>query len=221
LISKFPAILSKKMPLYTRTGDKGTTSTLVGRVGKETAQIAALGALDTLHAFLAIVYEYALTSSCIRNEAFSTHLKHELVKIMHDLLDIGTHVSALYIEETSTFCSAIGFSEMKIKKDRYIFTENYFPVSYMEDRIDRMEASTPPLKNFILHTGSLLTAKIHVARTCCRAVETSVTAFLKQADTIDPRDEIVLIYLNRLSDYLFALARLTTHVQEHAEIIHK
>lgn len=202
------------MPLYTRTGDQGTTRTLVTRVSKDSHQVAALGALDTLHAQLAVLYEYAL------ERKRTVHLSCNLPLILHDLLDLGTHVSALTVERTAWFCPGFSTSEMTLPNARYRFTAAYLPLERMEDLIDQLEASTPPLKNFILHTGTLLTAHVHVARCACRTAEAAVVAFLNDADTLEPRDELLLQYLNRLSDFLFALARVCTHVLEGEETVH-
>lgn len=204
------------MKLYTRTGDHGTTGTLAGREPKCSLQVVALGALDTLHAQLAVVFEESFRVP-LGSLMLETYLKAQLTQVMHDLLDLGTHVSALQLWTTG-WCFATTF--MTIKDDKYLFKALHLPVEEMEHRIDSMCASTPPLSSFILHTGNILTSYVHVARTACRTAEAAVVAFLRQADFVEERDQILLVYLNRLSDYLFALARLCTHVQDGMETIH-
>jgi len=208
------------MKLYTRTGDQGTTGTLVGRVGKDSLQVAALGALDTLHAHLAVVFEEAYRTPLL-SPVLETYLKVQIVDAMHDLLDLGTHVSALSIPPPTPFWwCALQSPPTTIRKQAYEFRADHFPLEDMEQRIDAMCNSTPELTSFILHTGSVLTAHVHVARTSCRAAEASVVAFLNQGHYVEERDQFLLRYLNRLSDYLFALARLCTHVQEGVETTH-
>ena len=204
------------MPLYTRTGDHGSTGTLAGRVRKNDLQVAALGALDTLHAHLAVVYEETYRTPNF-SKTLETRLRTDLPAVMHDLLDLGTHVSALRVVAPSGWWHS---TTMELRDPKYLFTAKYLSVETMEELIDSMEQSTPELRNFILHTGSPLTAQLHVARTACRAAESALVAFLNQADDVEEHDQILLRYLNRLSDYLFALARLCTHVHEGLETIH-
>lgn len=204
------------MRLYTRTGDHGTTGTLVGRVSKSSLQVAALGALDTLHAHLAVLFEETFRTR-INSLALERYIKTYLVEVMHDLLDLGTHVSALSPVKEGWY---LPLTFMTIRDPKYVFTADHMPVEAMERAIDAMCSATPPLNSFILHTGSSLTAYTHVARTSCRAAEAAVVAFLAQADDVEVRDQLLLRYLNRLSDYLFALARLCTHIQEGAETVH-
>lgn len=214
LIFNIPSFLVK-MRLYTKTGDNGTTGTLSGRVGKDSSQVSALGALDTLHAHLAVVYEEGLrTLYCPR--ALRTQLDAYLLHVMHDLLDMGTHISALYVSYDGI---CIPMTSMNISHPKYMFSAKYVPLDDMEAQIDAMCASTPPLSSFILHTGCPLAAYIHVARCACRAAEASTVAFLHKADLCE-REQIILMYLNRLSDYLFALARLCTHAMDGKETVH-
>lgn len=213
------------MPLYTRTGDHGTTGTLAGRVPKDDLQVAAMGALDTLHAYLAVVFEEGMRTPHLV-PGLSKILQSDLPLVMHDLLDLGTHVSALTPPHTSGSLWQYWVmppqdpSTMVLRTPKYLFTAKYMPVDTMEDSIDAMEASTPALSNFILHTGTALTAYVHVARTSARAAEAAVVAFLHQAEEVAEHDQVLLTYLNRLSDYLFALARLCTHSQDGLETVH-
>jgi len=204
------------MHLYTRTGDHGTTGTLAGRVPKSSAQVAALGALDTLHAHLAVLFEESFRTP-LNSLVLVRYIQTYLVEVMHDLLDLGTHVSAL-TPVRGGWC--LGPTLMDIKNTKYIFQADHLSVDAMETAIDTMCSATPELTSFILHTGSSLTAYAHLARTSCRAAEAAVVAFLSEADGVEVRDQLLLRYLNRLSDYLFALARLCTYVQEGAETVH-
>lgn len=205
------------MQLYTRTGDQGTTGTLVGRVSKSSLQVAALGALDTLHAHLALLFEESFRTP-MNSLALDRYIKTYLVEVMHDLLDLGTHVSALYPAKEDGWCFRT--THMLIKDPKYVFNADHMSVASLESAIDAMCVATPVLRTFILHTGSSLTAYAHLARTSCRGAEASVVAFLNQADGVELRDQLLVSYLNRLSDYLFALARLCTHIQEGAETAH-
>jgi len=207
------------MPLYTRTGDHGTTGTLAGRVSKDGLQVAAMGALDALHAYLAVVFEEGLRTPHLAPRLSNT-LQSGLPLVMHDLLDLGTHVSALELPP-STYWGTFTERTMVLRNPKYLFTAKYMPVDVMEDAIDAMEESTPTLRSFILHTGSPLTAYVHVARTSARAAEVAVVAYLNQAEEVAGHDQVLLTYLNRLSDYLFALARLCTHAQDGLETVHQ
>lgn len=208
------------MPLYTRTGDHGTTGTLWGRTSKHSTQVAALGALDTLHAHLAVAYEEAHRTPHL-SPAFSLHIA-KLADAMHDLLDIGTHVSALH--PVTTYHPILRFmpqwTYMDISSAKYEATHFSLPVDLLELKIDELEAHTPPLSQFILHTGTPLTAFLHVARASCRSAEASLIAFLGEADHVELREQPLLAWLNRLSDYLFALARMATFSLDGLETSH-
>jgi cob(I)alamin adenosyltransferase len=170
-----------------------------------------------LHANLAVVFEESFRTP-LNSLVLETHLKMHLTDVMHDLLDMGTHLSALKLVTEGWWFWPV--STMCLSNPKYVFNAPRFGTEHMEMAIDSMCSTTPDLTSFILHTGDILTAYVHVARASCRAAEAAVVAYLNTASGIEVRDQPLLSYLNRLSDYLFALARLCTHVQEGLETTH-
>jgi cob(I)alamin adenosyltransferase len=171
------------MPIYTRTGDAGTTSLFGGkRVLKCEELIDVYGSLDELNSWIGLV----------ASELETVEMQQFLMVVQSDLFTIG-----------STLAGWKGdLSSLPAR------------VAEMEARIDAMEKDLGVLRNFILPGGSRLGALTHVARGICRRVERQTVA-LGQKEKVDPR---IYIYLNRLSDLLFVLARFINK-NEHAEEI--
>lgn len=148
--------------IYTRTGDKGTTSMLTGkRVSKSSKLIAAIGAIDELNSFLGIV--------------------GGLIEIQKDLFSINASLAG----------SKVDFPYSKTQD--------------LEKKIDKLEGKLPVLKNFIIYGGNKKASELFFARALCRRAERALAALYHS-----PRftvDKSLLVYINRLSDYLFMLAR--------------
>ncbi len=172
------------MKLYTRTGDDGETSLFGGgRVSKADARVAAYGTVDELNASLG----WALT------QVGEPDLRVRLESLQHDLFVLGSHLA--------TPPPAEGRRQPEtpsLPHDR---------VGEMESWIDAAEGELPPLKAFVLPGGTPGGAALHVTRTVCRRAERAVVA-LSARDNVD---QGVVRYLNRLSDLLFAYARLENH----------
>mgnify|MGYP001574001722 FL=1 len=183
------------MKIYTKTGDKGETGLLGGkRVDKNCLEIQLIGEVDELNASLGA----ALVS--LRGEkrrgnlrvGTTTHrdclasLAMTIQNIQRDLFKIGAEVASLQ--------TPLSESVEKINSSR---------VAETEKMIDEFWSELPELKNFILPGGSEAGAHLHLARTICRRLERELVAFGK---TVPLRPELY-IYLNRLSDFLFAAAR--------------
>lgn len=166
------------MKLYTRGGDKGMTSVIGGRVSKTDAKIEAYGTIDELNSF---VGHAAANASTL--EATSS-LGTQLYDIMQELFDAGSDLA--YATPGNPF---------KLEQTA---------VTRLEQWIDELTAAAPELTKFILPGGSELSARLHICRTVCRRAERRVVALAQQEEI----NEIVLIYLNRLSDYFFAAARM-------------
>lgn len=166
------------MKIYTRTGDKGETALIGGRVDKDDIRVEAYGTVDELNGFIG----RAITE--LDQDTFADVLE-DLEKIQHELFDCGGDLS-----------SVLEKRENKLKEEM---------VDYLEERIDVMIEETPDVERFILPGGTKPAATIHIARTIARRAERLVVALMKREDHIPP---VTLQYLNRLSDYLFALARL-------------
>jgi cob(I)alamin adenosyltransferase len=166
------------MKIYTRTGDKGKTSIIGGRVDKDDVRVEAYGTVDEVNCFVG----QAMTE--LDQEIFKDVLL-DLEKIQHELFDCGGDLANVTKKR-----------ELKLKDES---------ITYLEQKIDEYTAEAPELERFILPGGSKPSASIHIARTVTRRSERLVVKLLK-ADPSSP--EICLQYLNRLSDYFFALARV-------------
>lgn len=176
------------MKIYTRTGDKGTTSLYTGeRVHKNDPFINALGAVDEGNSAIGTAISFLPISQ------LTEITKNELETIQHALFDIG---AALATPRTHA-------SEKKIEKTRFDKEES----AQLENWIDKMELELPPLHNFILPGGHPSGAALHLARSLIRRAERTIVPLFEQGDV----SEAVLIYLNRLSDYLFVASRYINH----------
>lgn len=168
--------------IYTKTGDDGTTSLIGGdRVLKDDDQVSAYGEVDELNAWLGICRALATDHK-------RTDLVEQLESIQKILFEIGSILATK--QEWS------GMPKIS-EKD----------VQQLETWIDSKEESLLALKNFILPGSDLLSAHLHVARTICRRAERAVIGLHKKTKI----PENILIYLNRLSDLLFVMARFETH----------
>ncbi len=176
--------------IYTGTGDKGKTSLFSGeRISKADDQIDAYGDLDELNSILG-----ALAAHLSAEEK----LVVELQQIQSDLLQAGSWLA------TRPGSAAIDSLE-EITAEQIVF---------LEEAIDRYQKELPELKAFILPGGHITAAWSHVARTVCRRCERKAVALMGQhakAKTDAPYQR-VLVFLNRLSDYLFVLARHCNHL---------
>jgi cob(I)alamin adenosyltransferase len=165
------------MKIYTKTGDKGTTSLIGGtRVAKHHIRIESYGTVDELNSYIGLISDQDITA----------HDKAVLKHIQDRLFTIGSSLAA------------------DPKKSRMVLPDlREDDVSLLEDEIDNMDKQLPELKHFILPGGSNAISFCHIARCVCRRAE-RITVHLSEESTVD---EKVTIYLNRLSDYLFTLAR--------------
>ncbi len=168
--------------LYTKTGDKGSTSLLGGKkVSKSDLRIEAYGNVDELNSFLGYLKD---------QEEVESRLKQQLYWIQEHLFTIGSHLA-----------TEPGFKGFEIPK----ITDT--EVSQLEVWIDTLDSKVPPLKNFILPGGHPAVSLAHVCRSVCRRTERS-TISLAQNEEVD---EVIIRFLNRLSDYLFIFARAIGH----------
>lgn len=175
------------MKIYTRTGDEGDTSLFGGgRVAKDHPRVDAYGTVDELNS----VVGQALLA--VEDEG----TRERLSLVQHDLFAIG---SALATPAPAAGRKRPSTPELPLAR-----------VGEMESWIDEADAELPPLRAFVLPGGAPGGAALHVARTVCRRAERAVVALARTEDVEDV-DEGVIRYLNRLSDLLFALARLENH----------
>ena len=167
------------MKIYTKGGDKGETGLFGGeRVAKNSQRIEAYGTIDELNSFIG----QAIT------EVKSGEIKDLLGTIQNQLFTAGSDLATPRTEKTEKY---------DIPRVPEEFFEN------AEKQIDKFEAELEPLKNFILPGGSRASALLNICRTVCRRAERRVVA-LKSSEEIG---ENIIIFLNRLSDLFFVLAR--------------
>lgn len=172
------------MKIYTRTGDSGQTSLFGGgRVPKDDPRVQAYGGVDELNAVLgvAIATDPADFERPLLNE------------IQRDLFAIGGRLATPRPDRVTA-----SMTKTTIPDDR---------IAQFEAAMDRAELELPPLKAFVLPTGTPKSAQLHHARTVCRRAERAVVTLARTAE-VSPD---TLVYLNRLSDLLFTLARLANH----------
>ena len=180
------------MAIYTRVGDRGTTSLFGGDSGtrKDSPRISVLGTIDELNSQLGFVISI-LTSRAGK-------IKNVLCAIQQDLFEIAAEIGTPSGSK-SPFTLANGY----IKK--------------LEKIIDELEGSLPALANFIFPGGSTPGAALHVARSVCRRAERDVVR-LSREEHVNPE---ILRYLNRLSDCLFMLAREVNRAEGKKEDVWK
>lgn len=178
--------LMKKSLLYTRTGDLGKTSLVSGiRVAKDNERLQAYGTVDELNAWLGVLAS---------DPSMPPEQSAELLTIQHRLFDLGAYL-ATPTPADGTMPQATGLGHETI--------------SHLEHLIDVLDSSVPPLTRFVLPGGSQLSAWTHVARTVCRRAERHMVTLSTMPETYVAPD--ALRYINRLSDYLFALSRYINH----------
>lgn len=183
------------MKIYTRTGDNGTTGLFGGpRVSKDHARIEAYGTVDELNALLGCI-RGGLETACGERTGLAKaavllrKFDDCFVLIQHELFSLGAELASPRPDEFHL---------------RVIGAQH---IERLEGWIDDSENRLPPLKQFILPGGSPLAAQIHVARAVCRRSERRLITLAESAGLETPISTELIIYLNRLSDWLFVVAR--------------
>ena len=170
--------------IYTKTGDDGTTGLSDGsRVKKFDLRPSAYGDVDELNSFI------GLSISCIDKDKKYNFLIKILKKIQNDLFDLGADLSTP-IEENPKF------EPLRIRDTQVLNLENL---------IDKFNTKLEPLNSFILPGGSEISCWLHVARTVARRAERSISK-LSDSNQVNKQ---ALMYINRLSDFLFVVSRIT------------
>ena len=171
------------MKIYTKTGDKGTTLLIGGtRVPKHHIKIEAYGTVDELNSYLGLL-----------RDKIAKEYRDELIEIQNRLFTLGSFL-ALDIDKQTL---ANGKPRLDIKPI------NEDDINFLEQKIDAMDKVLPPMTNFVLPGGHEQVSICHICRTICRRAERKVT-YLNDIEPVSPQ---LTKYLNRLSDYLFVLAR--------------
>ncbi len=197
------------MKIYTRTGDAGSTGLFGGpRVSKDDYRIEAYGTVDELNAVIGMV----------RSSGVSDEIDYQLDQIQHALFSIGAELATPNPEAF----------------DLRIINQSH--IAQMEGWIDQHESRLSPLKHFILPGGKPQASSLHLARSICRRAERRVVTLAREDDRVvdsgsmvdsqqnageaatpddgtitAPISESLIVFLNRLSDYLFVVSRVVNH----------
>ena len=172
------------MKIYTKTGDNGTTALFGGsRVSKKHIRIDSYGTIDELNAWIGL----------IRDQEIDLYAKNLLTLIQEKLFTVG----AILATDPAKAILKSGKERLNIPKI------NAADIELLENEMDYMNDSLPPMTHFILPGGHTTVSYCHIARTVCRRAERLATALFEQ----EPFDDSVMSYINRLSDFLFVLAR--------------
>jgi cob(I)alamin adenosyltransferase len=179
--SYLPSVTSK---IYTRTGDTGDTALFGGgRVTKNHQRVAAYGDIDELNSVL------GLARAVAPQDFFDALFEN----VQRDLFSIGGHLATPDPDKVRKALEKAALSSARVTE--------------FEAIIDAADQELAPLKAFVLPGGTVKAAHLHVTRAVCRRAERSVVALAREED-VPP---LFLVYLNRLSDVLFTLARLANH----------
>ncbi len=172
------------MRIYTRTGDRGETGLFGGgRVPKDHPRVAASGAVDELNSAIGVVRA---------TEPVALH-DDLLQSVQRDLFSIGGHLATPDPDKVRKALARAELAEGRVAE--------------FERIMDEADAELPALRAFVLPAGTPKAAALHLARTVCRRAERSVIHLGHEAEV----PELFVVYLNRLSDFLFTLARLANH----------
>src|ERR1044071_7746167 len=178
------------MKIYTKTGDKGKTSLIGGtKVFKSDLRIEAYGTVDELNSFIGLCLDHLK----------SHNINNALAEIQDRLFTIGSALACDPEKETKLKIPDLHESDVEL----------------LEKEIDKMNEVLLVMKSFILPGGHVAVSSLHIARTVCRRAERCCVKMLKKEKEVE---DLIIKYLNRLSDYLFVLARFTGH-QLHVEEI--
>ncbi len=181
------------MKIYTKTGDKGTTALYGGnRVSKASARVESYGNIDELNSFIGLA----------KSEITDEKVLNQLKKIQFDLFILGSESAT----PTDKLTLANG-------KSRLTLMISETEIEELENWMDEYETQLEPLQYFILPGGGKSATALHVCRTVCRRAERSLV-FLNESEEVRPE---LIKYLNRLSDYLFVLARYVSKLNKEKE----
>lgn len=181
------------MKIYTKTGDAGKTSLIGGaKVLKSNPRIEAYGTVDELNSYIGLVSDFCN----------GDHTKNILKEIQDRLFTIGSELACDPDKNTKLAIPDLHESDVEL----------------LEKEIDKMDAELPQMKNFILPGGLPVVSFMHIARCVCRRAERCCVGLLENGDVAS---SLIIKYINRLSDYLFMLARYTGMINNVPEIIWK
>lgn len=182
------------MKIYTKTGDQGETGLLGGqRVSKSHLAIETCGEVDELNCHIGWTISHSNTDSTTND------VRQRLLQIQNDLFDLGSRIAASQSEKSQP-------AELSVGR-----------ITQLESWIDSHQSDLPVLNAFILPGGGSVGSSLHLARAVCRRAERSLVRLMETRPQLDLSRE--LIYLNRLSDLLFVLARQANLAHGQPEIL--
>lgn len=174
------------MKIYTKTGDKGDTGLIDGsRILKSDLRIMAYGEVDEANSHI------GLTISKIKGNSIFDDLEKILLEIQHDLFVLGAELA----------------NPQNTKDDKMLVKKEM--ITNIESYIDKLESELAPISYFILPGGTVESSLLHICRTVVRRAERTAVALSREQKI----NQDILMYLNRLSDLLFVLARVTNNRQ--------
>ena len=178
------------MKIYTKTGDKGKTFLIGGtKVFKSDLRIEAYGTIDELNSFIGLCLDHLRSNNTV----------NVLGEIQDRLFTIGSALACDPEKETKLKIPDLHESDVEL----------------LEKEIDKMNEVLPVMRSFILPGGHVTVSTLHIARTVCRRAERCCVKMQKKEIEVE---SLIIKYLNRLSDYLFVLARFAAHQMNIAEI---
>jgi cob(I)alamin adenosyltransferase len=184
------------LKIYTKTGDNGETGLYGGkRVRKDNLRVEAYGSIDETNSYLGFA-RASIHEGCSGSREVLNYIDSVLEPVQNKLFSIGAALSG---SEDSSY--ALKDSD----------------IDFLEHSIDKMDGEVQPIKAFILPFGTDLSARLHVARTVSRRAERRIVA-LSSVEPIDPK---IIAYTNRLSDFLFTLARYANKAQGVPDVLWK
>lgn len=183
--------------VYTKQGDQGQTSLAGGqRLSKDSPRMQSIGYLDELNAYLG----WCLMSlSQTENNTQEYHIAQMLLAIQHQLFDAGAQLAVLPEDQREN-------TPRILKRD----------IDQLEASIDQLNEQLPKLTSFILPGGGEASCRFHITRSVCRHLERSLVTLKHSEPEID---ELILSYINRLSDWLFVTARAIASSQGYQETL--
>ena len=183
--------------IYTRTGDDGTTGMADGsRVSKADLRFDAMGKIDLLNSQIGLLRGYLTQDNHTQNsqnQPNHAQFDAKLSRLQHQLFNLG--------------------GELAMPEYRGILAEY---VTELENQIDGWNTHLPPLKDFILPAGTIVTSQVHIARCYCRDAERLLVALNSRDANVSP---LSLQFINRLSDWLFVLARVVARLDAGQEVL--
>jgi cob(I)alamin adenosyltransferase len=189
--------------IYTKTGDKGTTSLIGGtKVPKSHLRIESYGTIDELNSFIGLLGDHLdllATTSPPTTTAALAAIHSQFREIQDRLFTIGSSLACDPEKETKISIPDLGEQD----------------VETLEKDIDSMDSQLPPMKAFILPGGHIAVSTAHIVRCVCRRAERSCVRMQEEQLAVDP---LIIRYLNRLSDYFFVLSRYIAHLLQADEI---